>query len=75
MTDPHLRILRLVAHHAQRDLDEHHSIEHAKHTASTPRLEQLERAAARTRARVADADERRRNRKDQLESVELREAG
>ncbi len=63
MTDPHIRILRLVAHHAQRALDEHHSIDRTRHTASTPRLEHLELAAARTRARVVDADERRRNQK------------
>lgn len=69
MTDPPIRILRLVAHHAQRALDEHHSIDRTGHTASTPRLEHLELAAARTRARVVDADERRRNQTDQLESL------
>jgi hypothetical protein len=63
VTDPHIRILRLVAHHAQRELDEHHSIDLIGHTASTTRRAHLERAAARTRARVADANERRRNRK------------
>ena len=86
MTDPHIRILRLVAHHAQRELDEHHAIDQTRHTASTPQLERLELAAARTRARVADADERRRNQKtssnpltstparNPLTAVELREA-
>ena len=61
MTDPHIRILRLVAHQAQRDLVDHHSVDHTGHTASTRRCGHLERAAARTGARVADADERRRN--------------
>jgi hypothetical protein len=63
MTDRHIRILRLVAHHAQRELDDHHSIDRPGGTASTGRREHLERAAARTRARVADADRRRRNRR------------
>jgi hypothetical protein len=61
VTDPHIRILRLVAHQAQRELDDHHSVEHTGDTASTRRREHLERAAARTGARVADADERRHN--------------
>ena len=61
MTDRHIRILRLVAHQAQRELDDDHSLDHIGDTASTGRREHLERAAARTRARVADADQRRRN--------------
>ena len=61
MTDRHIRILRLVAHNAQRELDDDHSLDHIGDTASTGRREHLERAAARTRARVADADQRRRN--------------
>ncbi len=69
MTDPHIRILRLVARHAQRELDEHHSIDHTRHTASIPRREHLERAATRTRARVADANERRHNQKTSSNSL------
>ena len=61
MTDRHIRILRLVAHQAQRELDDDHSLDHIEDTASTGRREHLERAAARTRARVTDADQRRRN--------------
>src|SRR5436190_18773260 len=52
MTDRHIRILRLVAHNAQRELDDDHSLDHIEDTASTGRREHLERAAARTRARV-----------------------
>jgi hypothetical protein len=66
VTDPHIRILRLVAHQAQRELDDHHSLNHVGDTALTGRREHLERAAARTSARVADADERRRNRRPVL---------
>lgn len=68
MTDPHIRILRLVAHQAQRELDDHHSLNHIADTASIGRREHLERAAAQTRARVADAGERRRNRRPDLVS-------
>jgi hypothetical protein len=70
MTDRHIRILRLVAREAQRELDDHHSIDHIGDTASKGRHEHLERAAARTTARVADADERRRN-DDQFSSPHL----
>jgi hypothetical protein len=63
MTDRHIRILRLVAHQAQRELDDHDSVDQIGYTASTGRREHLERAAARTRAHVADAKERRRNQK------------
>jgi len=66
MTDRHVGILRLVAHQAQRELDDHHSIDHIGDTASRGRHEHLERAVARTRERVADADERRRNRRPAL---------
>ena len=70
MTDRHIRILRLVAHQAQRELDDHHSLDRIGDTASTGRREHLERAAARTRARVVDADERRRN-DDQFPTPDL----
>jgi hypothetical protein len=32
MTDRHIRILRLVAHRAQRELDDHHSVNHIEDT-------------------------------------------
>lgn len=68
VTDSHIRILRLVAHEAQRELDDHHSLDHIGDTASTGRREHLERAAARTSARVVIAGERRRNRRPDLVS-------
>ena len=55
MTDPHIRILRLTAHQAQRELDDHHSVDHIGDTASTGRGEHLERAAGRTTARCRDS--------------------
>ena len=63
MTDPHIRILRLMAHQAQHELDDYHSVARNGGTASTGRREHLERAAARTKAHVAGAAERRRNRR------------
>jgi hypothetical protein len=66
VTDPHIHILRLVAHQAKRELDDHHSVDHIGDTASAGRRERLERAAARTRGRVADADERRLNQRPAL---------
>ena len=45
MTDRHIRILRLVAHQAQRELDDHHSLDRIGDTESTGRREHLERAA------------------------------
>jgi hypothetical protein len=60
VTDPHIRILRLVAREAQRDLADHDSVDHIGSTASTGRRDHLERAAARTRAHVTDANARRR---------------
>ena len=61
MTDAHIRILRLVAHQAQRELHDHDLVDHIGYPASTPRREDLELAAARTRTHVADANARRRN--------------
>ena len=31
MTDRHIRILRLVAHQAQHELDDHHSVDHSQY--------------------------------------------
>ena len=59
MSDLHIRILRLVAHQRQRELDDHDAVEHAEDTASTGQRRQLVRIATRTRARVADAQARR----------------
>jgi hypothetical protein len=67
VTDPHIRILRLVADQAQGELVDH-VVDHIGDAASRGRREHLERAAARTRARVADADERRRCRRPGLVS-------
>jgi hypothetical protein len=60
VSDPHIRILRLVAHQSRRDLDDHDAVDHIGDTASTGRRQDLERIATRTRARVADAQARRR---------------
>jgi diguanylate cyclase (GGDEF)-like protein len=60
MSDPHLRILRLVANNMQRELGDHDAVDHAGDTASTGRRQHLEQMATRTRARVAAAEARRR---------------
>lgn len=62
MTDLHIRILRLVAHQMQRELDHHDAADHAADTASARRRRHLTQAARRTRARVADAEAQRRGR-------------
>ena len=59
MSDLHLRILRLVAGRTQRELDDYAAIDHGEDAASTAHLRELARTAARTRARVADAQARR----------------
>lgn len=59
MTDSHILILRLVAHQAQRELDDHLSLNDIAGTTSAGRREHLERAAARTRARLVSARKRR----------------
>ncbi len=60
MSDLHLRILRLVARRTQRALDEHDAGDHVSDAASTARHQDLARTATRARARVADAQARRR---------------
>ena len=62
MTDPHVHILRLVAHQSQRELVDHDSRHPIGDGASTQRREQLERRAAQTRALASDAQARRRRR-------------
>ena len=63
LTDPHIRILRLVADRAQRELVDYQSLDDIGDTEARRRREHLERAATRSRARVADAEARRRYRR------------
>jgi hypothetical protein len=60
VSDSHIRILRLVAHESQRELHNHDAVDHNDDAISTDRRQNLERAATQTRARVADAQTRRR---------------
>lgn len=60
MTDSHIRILRLIAHKRQRELRNHDAVDLNDDGISTDRRHNLERAATKTRARVADAQIRRR---------------
>jgi hypothetical protein len=60
MSDPHIRILRQVAHKRQRYLDDHDAVDHVGDPASTARRQDLAQTATRTRTRVADAEARRR---------------
>jgi hypothetical protein len=60
MTDVHMRILRRVARQTQRELEAHDESENAGGTAAAGRRRHLERAATRTRARVAGAQAQRR---------------
>jgi hypothetical protein len=62
VSDLHIRILRQVARQTQRELDHHDIVDHAGDAASTGRRDYLARAANRTRARVADAEQRRNRR-------------
>ncbi|HET7379174.1 MAG TPA: hypothetical protein VFJ24_03940 [Gaiellales bacterium] len=59
MSDRHMRILRQVARQSQRALERHDAADHVGDAASTGRREYLARGATRTRARVADAEQRR----------------
>jgi len=59
VTDPHIRILRLVAQQRQRELRDYDADDHNGEVASPDHGQRLERAATRTRARVADALARR----------------
>jgi hypothetical protein len=62
MSDGHLRILHHIARQAQLELEDHDTVEAAADAASTGRRDYLVRAAKRTRARVADAEQRRNRR-------------
>jgi hypothetical protein len=59
VTDSHVRILRLVAHKRQRELRNHDAVDLNDDGPSSDRRQYLERAATRTRARVAEAQTRR----------------
>jgi hypothetical protein len=59
MTDTHIRILRLLAEHQRRELDDHDAADHTAQTASAGHRRHLKRAATRTRGRVAEAEARR----------------
>jgi hypothetical protein len=56
MNDRNLRILRLVQIR-QRELD-NDSVDHTRRAAAVDRLQTLKRTAARTRARLAEAEAR-----------------
>ena len=60
MTDLNIRFHRLVAHRIQRALDDCDSVEHAGDAASKSRREHLKWLVTRARARVAEAEGRRR---------------
>ena len=62
MSDGHIRILRQVARQARRELEHHDTVEPSGDAASAGRRDYLVRAAKRTRARVADAEQRRNRR-------------
>jgi hypothetical protein len=59
VSDLHIRILRLVARQRQHNLDAYDAVEH-EDTEAKGRRQGLERIARRTRARVTDAQSRRR---------------
>jgi hypothetical protein len=60
MTDRHVHVLRVVARHRQRRLDDHAPADGIPDAVSTERRRDLERAASRARARLAAAQARRR---------------
>jgi hypothetical protein len=62
VSDRHSRILRVVARHRQRRLDDHDAGAGVPDAGSADRRDELERTAARTRARVAAAATKRRKR-------------
>lgn len=59
MTDRHMRILRHIARHTQRELDHHNTLGPSGDAGSTGRGAYLERAAQRRRGQVAAAERRR----------------
>jgi hypothetical protein len=60
MTDLHIRFLRLVARCIQRERDDYDSVEHSGDAASKSRREHLNWLVTRARARVTEAEARRR---------------
>jgi hypothetical protein len=62
VSDLHLRILRQIARQTQRELEHHDTVDDAGDAASAGRRDYLVRAASRTGARVADAEQRRNGR-------------
>jgi hypothetical protein len=58
MSDRHMRILRYLARHSQRELDSYDAGDHAGDAAADHR-QHLGDAARRTRAQVTAAEERR----------------
>lgn len=61
LTDRHIRILQLIAHHRQGKLHDYDGVDHNDDDISIARRRYLERAVRRTRARVDDAQARRRD--------------
>jgi hypothetical protein len=59
MSDRHIQILRVVARHRQRKLDDHDAVANTPDPTSTSRRRDLARVATRTRARLAAAEARR----------------
>jgi len=61
MSDSHLRILRAVAKHRQGRLDDHDTTDHADDPASASDRRDLQQAAGRADANLAEAEGRRRD--------------
>jgi hypothetical protein len=59
MSDRHMRILRHIARHSQRELDIHDAVDHAGDTAAAEHRQHLGDAANRTRGQVTAAEQRR----------------
>jgi hypothetical protein len=59
MSDRHLRILRHLARHSQRELDSHDASDHADDAAAADHRQHLGDAATRTRGQVTAAEQRR----------------
>lgn len=59
MSDRHMRILRHIARHSQRELDSHDAVDHAGDAAAADHRQHLGDAAMRTRGQVTAAEQRR----------------
>ncbi len=59
MSDRHVRILRHLARHSQRELDRHDAGDHAGDAAATDHRQRLGDAARRTRGQLTAAVQRR----------------